>query len=450
MKDNDRIRENIIRDMAEGGMVIGLDGKIILVNRSALSIFGRTEDELIGKPFAACFFGEEENDAFNQLILDAVYDRGSRHEEIVPFVSGNSVKTLRVSTSFLTEEGRRIALIVVLSDITELAELRDAVKAMKRIEALNKQLEIRNRLLTETFGRYLSDDVVRAILDTPDGLAMGGKRREATVLMSDLRDFTALCETMDADAVISMLNHYFEIMYEEIERFGGTLLEFMGDGLFVVFGAPVEAERHASRAVAAALSMQKRMSEVNEWNRAHGFRHLAMGIGLNTGSLIVGNIGSERRSKYGVMGSTVNLASRAESYTSEGQILITDATRLSVPEELRVDREIRVIPKGVTEPMRLSLIGGIGGPYGIFLETRAKTPLRPLDPPTPVTIRPVNGKHVSDERIPARITASSEQEALIEAERDPASLSVFLEDGPRRYGRILSREGNVLRIEWQG
>ena len=110
-------------------------------------------------------------------------------------------------------------MVLVISDITELTELRDAVRAAQTIRGLNRQLELRNRVLQETFGRYLSDDIVREILDSPEGWRLGGHRQRLTILMSDLRGFTAISERMEPQDLISMLNHYFSEMYEEIERF---------------------------------------------------------------------------------------------------------------------------------------------------------------------------------------------------------------------------------------
>ena len=446
MKDTELIRENIIRDMSDGAFVIGLDGRIIYVNPAALAICDMTEEELTGRTFAECFFDYPENDAFAQSVLDAIYESGNHHESIVPLRTKNASRLLRVTTSFLKENDRRVGVIAVLSDITELNDLRDAVKAMNRIKELNKTLEIRNRLIQETFGRYLSDDIVRTILETPDGLAMGGKRRDVTVLMSDLRGFTSICERMEASSVLVMLNRYFEAMYAEIERYGGTLLEFMGDGLFVVFGAPVASDDHASKAVACAVAMQKRMAEVNAWNESNGFTRLAMGIGLNTGPVIVGNIGSERRTKYGVMGRNVNLAGRAESYTADGDILITPETKAAVREELVIDREIRVTPKGVNEPIVLSYVRGIGAPYGLCLESKVEEPI-PLTEPVTVYFRPVRGKHVAEETRKGVATASSKTRAVIETEPIPDADSILFDgSGDRICAKIVARTATTITV----
>ena len=175
MADNTAlIRESIIRDMSEGVMTVGFDGVINYVNDAALRILDREAGELLGRRFGACFFEYRENDAFIQAVLDAVYDRGHTHETVAPYFTGDETRQLHLVTSFLTDGTDKVGVIVVLGDMSELAELRDAVKAMERIRALNTQLELRNQLLSTTFGRFLSDEIVRQLLDTPGGLTLGG------------------------------------------------------------------------------------------------------------------------------------------------------------------------------------------------------------------------------------------------------------------------------------
>ena len=260
------IRESIIRDMSEGVMTIGFDGIVTYLNPAAEKILARKTDEIVGQPFALCFFDYPENDNFSQTILDAAYDRDHTHENVASYFTGEETRQLHVTTSFLHDGEERVGIIVVLSDISELVELRDAVKAMERIKALNGQLELRNKLLSETFGRFLSDEIVRQLLDTPDGLTLGGKKRTLTVMMSDLRGFTAMSERMEPQSLLAMLNHYLGEMTEIIQRRNGTIIEFIGDGIMAIFGAPAPSDCQASDAVAAAVEMQARMEAINAWN----------------------------------------------------------------------------------------------------------------------------------------------------------------------------------------
>jgi adenylate cyclase len=147
--------------------------------------------------------------------------------------------------------------------------------------------------------------------------------------------------------------------------------EFIGDAILVIFGAPIQRPDDPSRAVACAVAMQSAMDGVNDLNRRMGLPEIQMGIGLNTGEVVAGNIGSLKRAKYGVIGSEVNLTSRVESFTVGGQILITDSTRKAVGNVLRIDREMTVEPKGVKSPIKVYEVGGIGGPYNLFLPEKA-------------------------------------------------------------------------------
>ena len=415
MKNSELIHQSIMHDMTEGVMTIGLDGVITYVNPAASSILGISSKELIGKKFIQCFFENPENDAFNQTILDAVYDSAITHKNIVSYDTGTTVRQLHVTTSYLHDAGEKVGVIAVLSDISELTELRDAVKAMQRIRQLNNQLELRNKLLSETFGRFLSDEIVRQLLDTPDGLLLGGKKRTLTIMMSDLRGFTAMSEQMEPQSLIAMLNHYLGAMTDVIQRYNGTIIEFIGDGILAIFGAPAESEHHAEDAVAAAVAMQMQMRAVNEWNASRGFPVLEMGIGLNTGEVIVGNIGSEKRTKYGVVGSHVNLCGRIESYTIGGQILISPRTLEMIRSDLEVAQELEVYPKGVKGALVLSHITGIGEPYCLSSVMESENEqLKNVS--IPIGFKKIADKHCSDTVFDGIITAINGKHAVLKTQ----------------------------------
>jgi adenylate cyclase len=149
-----------------------------------------------------------------------------------------------------------------------------------------QELERRTAFIRKVFGRYTSDEVVEALLDAPDGLKLGGEKREVTILMSDLRGFTALAERLEATEVVSLLNHYLSAMVEVIQRNGGTIDEIIGDAILVLFGAPVAMENDAQRAVLCALGMQQAMGAVNEQNLQRGWPEIEMGIALHTGEVV--------------------------------------------------------------------------------------------------------------------------------------------------------------------
>lgn len=448
MERDQIIQSSIIADMSEGVLAVRFDGVIELANDAALDILEKEENGFVGTSFVRSFFDGEENDEFIQCVLDAVYEKGTRRESYVPYRTTHGVKQLRVVSSCLHERGEMIGVVLVISDITELTEMRDAVRAMERIQDLNRKLELRNRVLQETFGRYLSDDVVKEILDSPGGWKLGGQRQTLTVMMSDLRGFTALSERMPAQDLIAMVNHYFGQMYEEIERCHGTLIEFLGDGMLIVFGAPTWRASHPADAVAAAIGMQNRMEQVNAWNREHGYEPLAMGIGINTDEMILGNIGSEKRTKYGVLGAAVNMAGRIESYTTAGQILISPKTLAAIEEKLEVRQTLSISPKGVAGEIQVSDVTGIGGAYDLCLNAVTEK-LQPLPAAAPVCFSCLEGKHRNEEHLAGEILAISSREALLKTDAALAALdNICLDIGGELYAKLTKKEGEQWRISF--
>ncbi|HLL54656.1 MAG TPA: adenylate/guanylate cyclase domain-containing protein [Myxococcaceae bacterium] len=254
-------------------------------------------------------------------------------------------------------------------------------------------LQERDRV-KDVFGRYVTKEVMQAVLDSPGGLDFGGERRKVTIMMTDLRGFTALSERLQPEQVVQMLNEYFEIMVDICVKHRGTINEIIGDALLVIFGAPLNDPHHARQAIACAIDMQLAMGRVNEVIRKMGLPDLEMGIGLNTGEVVVGNIGSKKRTKYAVVGSDVNLTSRIESYTTGGQVLVSEATLRDAGRELvRVDNEMQVEPKGVKRPITIFQVGGIGGDYGLFLPEDAEQ-LWPPSGEVAVEYAVLEGKHL--------------------------------------------------------
>jgi adenylate cyclase len=187
----------------------------------------------------------------------------------------------------------------------------------------------------DTFSRFVPATVVNDLLDSADDdRRLGGVRREGTVLFSDLRGFTSFSETMPPDDVIEVLNHYLSEMSDAIMDHGGTLVSYMGDGIMAVFGAPIEQPDHAQRAVSAAREMlDVRLERFNEWLRSEGLGEgFEMGIGINSGIVMSGQVGSERRTEYTAVGDTTNTAARLEGMTkgTPHQVFIADSTRSRV------------------------------------------------------------------------------------------------------------------------
>ena len=234
----------------------------------------------------------------------------------------------------------------------------NASLSRKRLQDLERA-RVRN-----LFARFVPEPVVDQVLESAgENLRLGGESRVATVMFSDLRSFTAWAESNPPVTVIEVLNRYLSTMSDVILDHGGTLVSYMGDGIMAVFGAPLEQKHHADLAVAAAQAMVVgALSEFNDWIRVEelgdGFR---MGIGINTGPVMSGNVGSERRLEYTAVGDTTNTASRLEQMTKETDymVLISDSTRSAlsrVPGNLVQVGE--VTPRGKQAPVAVFALPG--------------------------------------------------------------------------------------------
>jgi len=286
----------------------------------------------------------------------------------------------------------------------------------------NVELARAHELVRRAFGRYVSEEVATSILQSPEGLELGGEEREVTILMSDLRGFTALAARQKPHDVIEFLNLYLEAMVDVISRYEGTIDEIIGDAILVIFGAPVASRDHAAKAVACGLAMQLAMADVNKRLVAKGAAELEMGIGIHTGRVIVGNIGSLRRTKYAAVGSNVNLAGRIESFTTGGQLLISENTREQIQSPLQIAAQFQVEPKGAARSLQLFEVRGIGQPFDLLLPERSAA-LRPLPQTLPIHFTVLEEKFVGRTVHDGRLAAVSDSEAGIESEVSLAPLS---------------------------
>ncbi len=413
-------------NMKDGVCIIEKNGCVAYANPAAAGIFCEKVEHLLGKKVWQIIPLTQENDAFLQLFIDSVAQRQSRNEAIVDYVNGDGVqKKLRVCMHYAGKEaGERNTLVFVITDLTELDHVQ------------------------KVFSRYTSTEIADYVLGTEGGEKIGGDLREVTILMSDLRGFTALCTGIEPNALIKMINHYIGVMSEIIEKHRGTIVEILGDGLFVMFNAPNRIENHAAEAVACALEMEKGMRQVNEWNRANGYSELQMGIGINTGEAVVGNIGSSRRAKYSCLGDVSNLAGRVESYTVGGQIYISENTKRKIREKLLIAGEQPVLPKGAAKELMIYDVVGIGGAYNICCE-REKETWKKLEHPEEVTFSVLEGKHVRANEMPGKIVALSPEGAILETE---AALSdndnILLRAEGKLYGKVLQKSEEGYRIRF--
>ncbi len=215
--------------------------------------------------------------------------------------------------------------------------------------------DYQKRVVKKLFGRYVSKDVFDQLMAHPDRAELGGKRREMSVLFSDIRGFTSVTEKGDAEALVAQLNEYFSRMVDIVFRNKGTVDKFVGDMVMALYGAPVDDPYHAEHAVATAVEMVRELGQLNRIWATRGLPQLDIGIGINSGDMIAGNIGSSAIMSYTVIGDNVNLGSRLESLNKQygSRIIISDASRTRLTGHYDIRPLGDVVVKGKTRAVAI-------------------------------------------------------------------------------------------------
>lgn len=229
-----------------------------------------------------------------------------------------------------------------------------AVGFNRMVEGLRERDKLRS-----TFGKYMTEAVVEHLLN--GRVELGGDTVKVTILFSDIRSFTAISENMDAHALVELLNEYFTEMVRIVMKHNGVVDKYIGDAIMAVFGAPVPGPEDSKNAVRAAVEMREALAHLNERLQARGVAPLQTGIGIHTGEVVAGNIGSEQRMEYTVIGDNVNVASRLESNTKTlgVDVLISDATYQETKDIIEVRRITELTVKGRTEPVLTYAVTGL-------------------------------------------------------------------------------------------
>ena len=213
--------------------------------------------------------------------------------------------------------------------------------------------------IRNTFGRYVDPEIARKLLKLPQARLLGGDKREVAILFADLREFTPIAENLSPEATIYLLNRFFSRMVDIIQAHEGIIVDFSGDAILAFFDPLEEPLPQAlQQAYHCALNMQAAMPEVNAEVGSLGLPTLEMGVGLHTGEVVVGNIGSESRTKYGIVGSAVNLTHRIQAEARGGEVVLSEIACQQLPDKPGSTRTFEAKLKGVQEPINLCVVLG--------------------------------------------------------------------------------------------
>jgi len=336
-----KYNESMLSSMSNGVITIDGDGKIVTCNKSGLKIFKVNEKNLIGLD-SNKFFIEK-----NQWIEEKInLVRDSKEPELIMDAEINV---------FNQETGKNEIISVnltILPLINEDSDGRtDEKESFLGILLMIEDISSEKRMKS-TMSRYMDPGIADQLLE--DGAdIMGGLDTTATLLFSDLRSFTNITESLGAQGTVKLLNEYFEIMVECISEQGGMLDKFIGDAIMAAFGLPISHEDDEDRGVKAGINMIKRLWDWNDQREKDGKPRLDMGLGLNTDKIVAGNIGSQKRMDYTMIGDGVNLAARLESACKQynARILISDFTFKKLKGTYRIRYIDDVVVKGKTEPV---------------------------------------------------------------------------------------------------
>ena len=291
--------ESILSSIATGVITINVLGEIDSINSAGLKILKKEKDDIIGNHYMYLFEKDEE---IIELIIKTETKNEKNTTVNIPFLSVSEETRINFSASPRVDKDKKIkGSVLAIEDITDVSKIK------------------------KTFKRYVSKQVVDKLLEDDAKLNLGGEKREVTVLFADIRGFTSMSEKMEPEKVVSTLNSYFSLMIDIVFKNNGTLDKIIGDELMIVFGAPTSSNDDTERAVKTAIEMQDKIKTFNKQRVIENEKPIKVGIGINKGLVVSGNIGSKELMDYTVIGDTVNLGARLCSAAGPDEIITSDS-----------------------------------------------------------------------------------------------------------------------------
>jgi len=327
INESKQFNESILGSIATGVITLNELGEIDSINGAGKKILRMDEKEVLGNHYMFLF--QKDNEII-ELIQKTEVDNQAQTEMNISFLTVSEDSRINASSSpRFGLDGAVQGTVLTLEDISDISRVKN------------------------TFKRYVSKQVVDEILDDETKLNLGGEKREITVLFSDIRGFTSMSENMDPEKVVSTLNEHFSAMIEIVFKHNGTLDKIVGDQLMIVFGAPTRRDDDTERAVLTAQEMQETIKEINKKRKKRKEKPVFIGIGINKGSAVSGNIGSRERMDYTIIGDAVNLGARLCSAAGPDEILISQDVYNSVAKNTPCKELERINVKGKKEKINI-------------------------------------------------------------------------------------------------
>jgi len=326
VKKSKKLIDNIMSSISTGIIKINLMGEIEYINDSAIEIFNFEDQSLLNNHYAIVFI---ENPELVELIEFAESRNHILYEENLNIKKQDQKQThINLTISPVFDDGVNSGSVISIEDLSDINKVKS------------------------TFKKYVSENIVDELLLNEESLELGGIEQEVCVLFSDIRGFTSMSERLEASRVVTLLNRFFDKMIDVVFKYNGTLDKIIGDELMVLYGAPLKKTDDILNAVNTAKEMFTSLDNFNKKMNDDGFPKLNIGIGINYGKVICGNIGSEQQMNYTVIGDTVNLASRLCSAAKPGEIIISDSVYKSLKNKNGFDLSDDLILKGKSKPVK--------------------------------------------------------------------------------------------------
>tara|TARA_B100001758_G_scaffold32873_1_gene24105 strand:+ start:1955 stop:3517 length:1563 start_codon:yes stop_codon:yes gene_type:complete len=329
LKKSNKLNENIMSSITTGIIEINLFGEIEFVNKEALRLLKKEKEEVVGNHYLIIF---ENNDDLLELIQKVESEQERIFENEFDIKSKNKKINVNLSCSPVFDEKKSFSGIVI---------------ALDDLSKINK--------VKSTFKKYVSKNIVDKLLESEDSLNLGGKESDITILFSDIRGFTSMSEKLSPTQIVKLLNRYFKSMIDVVFKYNGTLDKIVGDELMVLYGVPLKSHEDTDNAVKTAIQMFKALDKFNKKVIKDGFEPFKIGIGINKGKAVSGNIGSDQQMNYTVIGDTINLGARLCSHAKSGEILISSAVKDVIGSNYEFKKIPSIEVKGKSKPIEVWL-----------------------------------------------------------------------------------------------